>query len=528
MHGKRLRSSWAVCGLTLGLLACGKSGGGDGDSAGMGGEAGASGDAAGAASGAGTGGTSGGNAYGNAGAGGGSSSAVMPDFEGLPIAAIPTGKAPSGCTTAAPGGEADTLVLTLDSTLKGVLISGKEGALLANGVTCSAVAAPKLVKVVGSAAADTVIVDFSLGELPASLKSGSIQVDGGAGTNKDTVAIAATREGDQVKLGTASGVDNVQVEGLPLVKLTGAETLIVTTGPGSDRIIAAGGDALGGALATAIVVYGGADEDVIQGGAGADQLHGGEGDDLFETAAASDGGDTYDGGNGDDSLSYERRTQPITIKVDKQPNDGEAMERDDVQDNVETLIGGEGADTITAGDNANTLIGGPGNDQLNGGPGNDTFIETTTAKGADVMNGGPGVDLIDYSERSADLSISLCIPVQSSCVTGRCDCPGDDGEKNEVDALVNIENATAGRGNDIIAGSSADNVLVGNEGNDMMSGLAGDDTLYAGDGDDNLAGGPGDDTLYGNAGKDIMDAGDGQGDICIIAPTESHLNCELH
>jgi Ca2+-binding RTX toxin-like protein len=522
MQAKRVRSSWAVCGLTLGLLACGKSGG---DAAG-GGAAGAPADGTSGAPGA----AAGHSAYSGAGTGGASASAVTPDFEGIPNGNIPYGMAPAGCTDAAQSGNtADTLVLTLDSMLKTVLLSGNAGSLQVNGVTCTAVPSPKLVKVVGSSASDVIVVDFSLGELPASLKSGSIQIDGGAGTNKDTVAVAATREGDEVHLGTQSGADGISLgTGFPLLKISGAETLILSTGPGSDRVDATGGSNLGSPLASGVIVYGGADDDVLQGGAGADTLHGGDGDDLFETAAKSDGGDSYDGGAGDDSLSYEKRTQPVTIKVDKQANDGEANERDDVQDSVETLIGGDGADNITAGDNDNTLIGGPGNDTLNGGNGNDTFMETTTAKGADIMNGGPGVDSVNYSERSGDLSISLCIAAQASCIAGQCGCTGDDGEHGEKDVLVNVENATGGRGNDEITGSAADNVLIGNEGNDMLSGLAGDDTEYGGDGDDSLWGGPGDDTLYGNAGKDYFEGGDGQGDICIVSVAESYANCELH
>lgn len=522
MQGKRVRSSLAVCGLTLGLLACGKSGG---DAAG----GGAAGSPADGTSGA-PAGAAGRSSYSGAGTGGASASAVTPDFEGIPHDDIPTGMAPAGCTDAAQSGNTgDTLVLTLDATLQTVLLSGNAGNLQVNGVTCTAVASPKLVKVVGSAASDLIIVDFSLGELPASLKGGSIQIDAGAGANKDAVAVAATRDGDEVHLGTLSGADVISLgSGFPLLKISGAESLTLSTGPGSDRVDATGGNGLGSPLASALIAYGGADEDVLQGGAGADVLHGGDGDDLFETAAKSDGGDSYDGGAGDDSLSYEKRTQPVTIKVDKQANDGEANERDDVQDSVETLIGGDGADNITAGDSDNTLIGGPGNDTLNGGNGNDTFMETTTAKGSDIMNGGQGVDTISYLERSKDLTVSLCVPTSASCVAGQCGCAADDGEPGERDALVNVENVIGGRGNDILTGSAANNVLTGNEGNDMLSGLAGDDALNGGDGDDSLNGGAGDDTLFGNAGTDIFDGGDGQGDICIVAPTENPINCELH
>ena len=526
MQRKRLRSNLSLCCVTLSLLACGKPSDDD-TTPDDGPRAGASGDAAGSP-GTGAGGSS---TYGNAGSGSAGGSSTMPtsDFEGIPTMGIPYGKAPSGCTVAAAGGNADTLLLTLDDKIKTVLVSGKDGNVVVNGVTCSAVSAPKLVKVVGSAAADVVIVDFSLGALPTSLTGGTIQIDPGTSANKDTVAIAVTRGDDAIHLGTNNGADLVQLGAeLPQLKLTSAEVLILSTGPGNDKVDASGGSSLGKPLATALTVYGGADADEIQGGAGADQLHAGAGDDVFYTAAASDGADVYDGGADEDSLSYEKRTAAVTIKIDKVANDGEVNEKDDVQDNIETLIGGEGADTINAGEIDNLIIGGPGNDMLNGGGGNDTLRETTTAQGADNMNGGTGVDTIDYNERSGDLNISLCIPSPTTCITGQCNCTGDDGENNEKDALVNVENAQGGRGHDVITGSSADNTLNGNEGNDLLTGVAGDDTLYAGDGDDNLSGGPGDDTLYGNAGKDSFDAGDGQGDICIISPTETPLNCELH
>ena len=156
MQRTRLRNL-SLCCLTLSLLACGKPSDDDttpddGPQAGSGSAAGSPGTGAG-----------GNDSYGNAGSGGSGGSSTMPasDFEGIPTTGIPYGKAPSGCTLAAAGGDADTLQLTLDDKIKTVLISGKDGSVVVNGVTCSAVSAPKLVKVTGSAAADVVIVDFS-------------------------------------------------------------------------------------------------------------------------------------------------------------------------------------------------------------------------------------------------------------------------------------------------------------------------------------------------------------------------------
>jgi Ca2+-binding RTX toxin-like protein len=404
-------------------------------------------------------------------------------------------------------------------------VSGKDGMVQVNGVTCTAVTSPSAIKIIGTTSADTAIVDLSLGALPDSLQT--ISVDLGAGGPKDTFALAGTDEDDTVQLGAMAAITNIKLGAGPQLAVTNQENLIISTGPGNDAVDGSGADGLGTALTTVLTVFGGAGDDAIRGGNGADLLHGGEGDDSFTTGAAADGSDTYDGGDGIDRLSYEDRTNPLTIKINKMADDGELGERDNVGDNVESVAGGMGADNITMGAGDDTLIGGPGNDILNGGAGDDTFMETGEAQGADTMNGGPGQDTVDYSERSGDLTVTLCIPQQATCAIGLCGCLGDDGEPNEKDGLVNVENVIGGRGNDKLYGSAADNLLVGNEGDDELRGDTGDDTIYAGDGMDTMFGGPGDDLLSGDNGLDTFDGGDGQGDICITMANEVPLNCEL-
>lgn len=454
----------------------------------------------------------------------GSADMPSPDFEGIPTDAITYGTAPDNCTSAGTN-QGDTLILPLTTAIKGILVSGKDGMVQVNGVTCTSVPSPSTIKIVGTTSADTAIVDLSLGALPASLQN--ISVDLGTGGPKDTFALAVTRDDDMVKLGAMAAITNIKLGSGPMIAVTNQENLIISTGPGNDVIDGTGADGLGTALTAAINVFGGAGDDAIQGGNGADFLYGGDGDDTFTTAAVADGGDTYDGGDGADRLSYENRTNPITVKVNKMADDGELGERDDVGANIETVAGGMGGDNITMGPGDDTIIGGPGNDILNGGDGDDTFMEPGEMQGADVMNGGAGQDTIDYSERTGDLTVTLCIPQQATCVTGLCGCLGDDGEANEKDALVNVENVIGGRGNDKLYGSAADNLLVGNEGNDELRGDTGDDTIYGGDGNDALYGGPGDDLLSGDLGLDTFDGGDGQGDICITMANEVPLNCEL-
>lgn len=506
---QRPSSTWAVCWLCAFTIACGDddSSGGNAGTGGSGGKGG------------GTAAGSGGGASGN---GSTSSSELPPDFEGIPSLAF--GAPPGNCTQ--PGSNrSDTYVFTLTESSNVLVLTSKDGELQVNDVPCTGVADPVNIEIVGSTATDTVVIDWSWGEIPTSLRAGTISFDGG--DSADTLAIAVTRGADNVKLGTADDAAHLDFgANLPKIVSKQQEKLIVSTGPGEDRVEATGGGDLGATLAVAVTVYTGADNDFIQGGAGDDELHAGVGDDVFQTADSADGADVYDGAAGIDSLSYDNRSAAVSITIDGMANDGAADEGDSVDNSVETLIGGSGSDTISAGPAANTLVGGPGDDTLFGGDGDDLFLETGSVQGKDLINGGAGSDTIDYSQRDADLSITLCVAPDAAC-SGACDCASDDGAAGEADTLVNIENAYGGTGNDKFTGSPAGNTFFGNDGNDELHGEAGNDVLYGDAGDDKLFGGPGEDTLYSGEGSNSCDAGEGQGDICICDPSTSNIGCEL-
>jgi Ca2+-binding RTX toxin-like protein len=448
-----------------------------------------------------------------------------PEFEGIPTTGFPLGVAPDNCTIGATN-TADTLVLPLDATIRGMVLSAQNGKILVNGVTCTAFGTPTNIKITGTMSIETVIVDFSQGDFPDSLRTGTISIDVGAG--KDIVAIAGTRDTDDIQMGSMANVVRVRIgTQKPLITIANQETLIVSAGPGDDRIQADGGGDLGDILAAPMTAYGGAGSDFLSGGMGADALHGGIGDDVFSTSAAADGGDIYDGGSGIDSLTYEKRAADLIITLDNKANDGEPNELDNVQDTIEVLTGGSGNDTITGSDADNTFNGGPGNDVMNGGDGNDVFVSGPAADGADVMHGGAGTDTVDYSARTHDLVVMLCLPSPSSCGTGACGCQPENGEAGESDSVAAVENVVGGSGNDRIVGSLSDNTLSGGPGSDELHGGAGNDTLYGGLGDDQLFGDADDDLLSGDDGIDSLDGGDGQGDICIWAPPEMPVECEL-
>jgi Ca2+-binding RTX toxin-like protein len=443
-------------------------------------------------------------------------------YEGIPFDAI-KGGTPNGCEDNA-SDDGKTLLLQLDGKVGAIRLASVDGRLTANGVRCDADAVT-LVRIKGGSAADTVIIDASQGAFPDAMlaSGGGIEVDLAEG--KDTLAIMGSAEIDIFKLGSMDATALIQAAmRLPRISSLNQETLIVSSGPGDDRVEGSG---LNNPLNVGLKAWGGLGADALSGGAKDDELHGGQDDDVFETAAKPDGADSYDGGSGLDTVSYDLRTAPLTVKMNDAADDGEANERDNVLMTVEAVAGGSGADSFTGSPADNTFIGGPGNDTLNGGPGNDTFIEASGPQGNDIMNGGEGSDFVDYSGRTFNMTISLCISMQPGCPAGACGCAANDGEEGEADTLANVENVATGSGSDVITGSSADNTVTAGAGNDEIHGLAGDDTLFGEGGNDVLDGSDGDDALYGGAGNDTFDAGNGQGDICIFESSEPLKACEL-
>jgi len=75
--------------------------------------------------------------------------------------------------------------------------------------------------------------------------------------------------------------------------------------------------------------------------------------------------------------------------------------------------------TVYGGKDADTLEGGSGNDILNGNEGNDTF-QTLAAggDGADTFIGGEGTDLVDYSNRTAAVTVDIDPAITKAHVQG--------------------------------------------------------------------------------------------------------------
>lgn len=184
-------------------------------------------------------------------------------------------------------------------------------------------------------------------------------------------------------------------------------------------------------LAQAVLVYGGADNDVLLGGAGNDMLFGGSGSDSI---IGGEGADLLVGEAGDDYL---------------RGDDGDDL-----------LDGGEGCDALSGGAGADTLWAGSGEssyygygDSLEAGEGDDLIFGTN---GDDNIYGGGGNDTI-YG------------------LGGNDQLFGDDGD-------------------DFLYGGAGSDTLFGQQGCDWLFGEDGDDYLYGATEDDYLDGGSGHDT----------------------------------
>jgi Ca2+-binding RTX toxin-like protein len=400
----------------------------------------------------------------------------------------------------------------------------------------------------------------------AAAGDGNDTFNGGAGTDK---ADYSARTADLT----------IKMDGTTASGDLGANEADLIGSDVEDLVGGSGNDTLTG-NANSNHIQGGLGDDKLSGGANAgsctndnDTLDGEAGNDIFDQGTVPDCGDVMNGGAGIDRVDYQGRTADLTISLDTAANDGDSSvsEKDNVKSDVEIVISGSGNDTITGSPNADILHGGPGNDTISGGAGNDTIsgdtgndilngevgddvfaesgtdLEYTVAElagaGNDIINGGShdslGVDTVDYSQRTNDLTVTLCMDSAHLTGAGSANipaCADADGEATESDSVVNVTHLIAGSGNDIITGSAADDILEGGAGDDQLSGGAGADSLFGDAGDDTLIGGDGDDYLESGAHTtaDTLD-GDGgggtapgDGDVCVYdTTTDTASHCEL-
>jgi len=321
--------------------------------------------------------------------------------------------------------------------------------------------------------------------------------DGGGGT--DTVIFSSANAGIFVDLMSESAGSISDDAGIGQDIVRNIENVIA--GSFNDRVF---GDTKDN------VVDGGIGDDVVFGGLGNDSLEGGAGDDTLEGGI---GADTVDGGNGTDVLSYSGSSGGVIVDL----LTGGAFGFDaagDLFSNVEGLSGSGFFDILLGGLDDNTLDGGGGNDfvfgrfgddmvfggegddalfgddasgfpdgipgidygadQLYGGAGNDNMYGEG---GADFLDGGADTDLANYETSPLGVVVDLANSIGY----------GPEGSYSVGDTYANVENVRGSAFDDILIGTTGDNVLEGGGGNDLLIGSVGADILSGGAGVDTFA-----------------------------------------
>jgi hypothetical protein len=176
-----------------------------------------------------------------------------------------------------------------------------------------------------------------------------------------------------------------------------------------------------------------------------------------------------------------------------------------------TLNGGGGSDTL-AGPNAtetwtiNAAGGGKVGTysfhrftNLVGGSGLDTFkLTSASARVTSIDGGGAPSAQGNWLDCSA---FAASVPVTIDLNAGQVRWTV--GSTNVAVALVNIQNAVGGAGNDTLVGNSLGNILIGGAGNDILTGGSGRSVLIGDGGSDTITDGSGSDILI--SGTTIYD-----------------------
>jgi Ca2+-binding RTX toxin-like protein len=401
---------------------------------------------------------------------------------------------------------------------------------LLNGPECTIVATGKIV-INGSTGDNKVLIDYSNGyyglgnsATPGLTTSTNISIDlKGTTGSIDQVALLGTTGADSWSFGSLGGnVNGATGDRFVDVTVAGITDLKLSTGVGDDVVSAQSSlvAATSTPFAYPITVFAGDGDDRITSGATltgmlSNSLDGGNGNDTF-IQPANKAADQITGGAGVDVVDYSVRTARVTVTLGTgSVDDGESGEKDDIDADVENLIGGAGNDvldatssnaaahvltgnggddTLRGSDLVDTLNGGLGDDVLTGGLGNDTLI------------GGIGFDAIDYSDAAHNAGVTVVLDGSAGGLTSG-------GETDVFNAggmsMWDIESVRGSIGDDILTGNSLANIMWGLAGADTMDGMDGADTMYGQDGNDTLTGGLGDDVLSGGEGADTLNGGDG-------------------
>jgi Ca2+-binding RTX toxin-like protein len=228
----------------------------------------------------------------------------------------------------------------------------------------------------------------------------------------------------------------------------------------------------------------------LNGLAGADSLDGRAGNDLLIGDA---GNDLIDGGDNTDILSYQGDPSAVTVNLATQLATDGFGDTDRVK-NLENVVGSAFADTITGDRNANIVTAGAGADTLKGDAADDQLYgeadndRITGEAGNDLIDGGDGTDTTNYDNSPGGVTVNIDESKDYNHTADSIDLePTFAIEKGQAkdgfgttDTLKNLENITGSSAADILIGNNQANVIQGAAGNDLIIGNGGNDDLDGG------------------------------------------------
>lgn len=224
---------------------------------------------------------------------------------------------------------------------------------------------------------------------------------------------------------------------------------------------------------------------------------------------------SFFGGPGFDTVDYGSSDRFVTVTINGVAGDGRPGDQDNIQTDVENVVGSPFPDQITGSTVSNLLDGGLGADVLNGAGGDDRIAQANRSDGADQITGGSGSDSVDYSLRSGGVVVSL-------------NAVADDGSPGELDKVAaDVEVVLGSAGVDTLTGNGAANTLRGAGSGDLIRGLAEADLLDGGAGRDVLESGAGDDIVFARDSEaDTVRCGTGADTAEVDQGLDTVVGCE--
>lgn len=385
------------------------------------------------------------------------------------------------------------LAVTLSSVLPAVLLAG-----------CSVESSDPAPEQVSESAAD----------LGVAVASCSTSASSGYNSTTSNLAIAMTTP--SVVIGVVGGyitvngyacVKGVAAGGAQLTPSMVKKITITGTGANNEKVVV---DNLSGSFGpTVLATTGGIVVDLGSGTGDSFSLRGTSGVDKY--TAGKSGSDNYFEISGDTVadirvIAADSLAVSLSAGADVFSARGGTFTATHLAGSTVTTLAAMTDDiTVNGGDGDDTITGGDGDDTLTGGNGNDLFKTAAVADGADHYSGGAGTDKMDYSTRSADLTV-----VMDGATNSGAGVSGAEADIIDTD----VEDLTGGGGNDVLSGNASPNNIKGGLGNDTLWGGPAGTCLTD---IDNLDGEAGNDTfamtntadcgdnLTGGAGTDIAD-----------------------